>query len=209
MLGHAAGDQLLRDVSAGLRSWVSGRCVLARTGANEFAIALTTQAGADLHSIAAEAIAAITAVCMPNPPQLSVGVSTFDFGRAPTVNALLKCAGAALRDAKQAGGGRIVRYGIGERYGTDGAEWVARALTEDRLIVFAQPIVDVLKGEVLRRELLVRALDSDGQLVMPGAFIPVAERFGLCRHSTVGFSSVASRSPPRATECRSTCQLNR
>jgi diguanylate cyclase (GGDEF)-like protein len=179
VLGHAAGDQLLRDVAAGLRSWARGRCLLARTGADQFAIALTAEAGEDFRSLAAGALAAVTSACMPNPPQFSVGVSNFDHGRAPTVNALLKCASAALRDAKQDGGGRIVRYGIGERYGTDGAEWVARALTEDRLILMAQPIVDVRKGEVHRRELLVRALDGDGQLVMPGAFIPVAERFGL------------------------------
>ena len=179
VLGHAAGDQLLRDVANGLRSWARGRCVLARTGADEFAIALTTEAGHDLHSIVTEAVAGVSAACMPSPPQLSVGVATFDYGRPATVNALLKCASTALRDAKQGGGGRVVRYRIGERYGTAGAEWVARALTEDRLIVVAQPIVDVRKGEVPRRELLVRALDSDGQLVMPGAFIPVAERFGL------------------------------
>ena len=91
----------------------------------------------------------------------------------------MKCASNALRDSKLGGGGRTTRYAIGERNGTDGAEWVARVLTEDRLIVVAQPIVDMHKGEVLRRELLVRALDSAGQPVMPGAFIPVAERFGL------------------------------
>ena len=48
VLGHAAGDDLLRNVAAGLRSWACGRCVVARTGADEFAIALTTEAGRGL-----------------------------------------------------------------------------------------------------------------------------------------------------------------
>ena len=78
MLGRAAGDQLLRNVAAGLRSWANGRCVLARTGADEFAIALTTESGQDFRSIATDALAAITAACMPHPPRFSVGVSNFD-----------------------------------------------------------------------------------------------------------------------------------
>lgn len=179
VLGYAAGDELLRRVAAAIRSWAAGRCVLARTGADEFALALTAEAGVDFHTVATDLLAAIAAGCMPHPPQFSVGVSTFDFGRAPTVDALLRCAMAALRDAKQDGGGRIIGYGIGQRYGTDGADWVARALREDKLILVAQPIIDVRKGEVLRRELLMRALDGDGRSVMPGEFIPVAERFGL------------------------------
>lgn len=177
--GHGGGDQLLRDIAWRLRSWADERCVVARTGGDEFAIALTAEAGEDVRSIAAEALAAATGACSPHPPQFSVGVATFDFSRSPCVNALLECAGAALRDAKQDGGGRITTYGIGERYGTDGAKWIARALVEDRLVLFAQPIVDVRTGHIVRRELLVRALDHGGQLVMPGAFIPVAERFGL------------------------------
>jgi diguanylate cyclase (GGDEF)-like protein len=179
VLGHAAGDELLRRAAAAMRSWAAGRYVLARTGADEFAIALTAEAGVDFYTIATDLLAAISAGCMPHPPQFSVGVSTFHLRHAPTVNAVLKCASAALRDAKHGGGGRIITFGIGQRYGADGADWVARALREDRLTLVAQPIIDVRKGEVLRCELLVRALERDGRPVMPSEFIPVAERFGL------------------------------
>lgn len=84
-------------------------------------------------------------------------------------------------------GGRPARrrpvsaHGVGELRGIDGAAWIVQALDEDRLTLFSQPIVDTDSGEVVRRELLVRALDADGRLVLPGAFIPTAERFGLMR----------------------------
>jgi EAL domain-containing protein (putative c-di-GMP-specific phosphodiesterase class I) len=121
----------------------------------------------------------VSQVCGPDAPQFSVGIATFDCREPPTVDALFKSASAALRDAKGDGCGLITAYRVGERHGVDGAAWVVQALADDRLTLFAQPIVEVHSGEVVRRELLVRAVDTDGRLVMPGAFIPAAERFGL------------------------------
>jgi PAS domain S-box-containing protein len=60
--------------------------------------------------------------------------------------------------------------------------WIARtreALDEDRLILYAQPIIDLATGETAHHELLVRMLDTDGSIVAPGAFLPVAEKYGL------------------------------
>jgi PAS domain S-box-containing protein len=60
--------------------------------------------------------------------------------------------------------------------------WVGRirdALDEDRLTLFAQPIIDVRTREVVSHELLVRMIDHRGDLVPPGLFLPAAERFGL------------------------------
>jgi PAS domain S-box-containing protein len=55
------------------------------------------------------------------------------------------------------------------------------AIDEERLVLAAQPIVSLLTGEVTRQELLVRLRDRAGRLVMPGEFLPAAERFGLIR----------------------------
>lgn len=177
--GHEAGDQLLRRVASGLRAWSGERRTLARTGGNEFAVVLTAGAEQDVRAAASRARVVISQVCGPDAPQFSVGISTFDCREPPTVDALFKSASAALRDAKQDGCGLITAYRVGERHGVDGAAWVVQTLAEDRLTLYAQPIVEVQSGEVVRRELLVRALDTDGRLVMPGAFIPAAERFGL------------------------------
>ncbi|HWD69396.1 MAG TPA: bifunctional diguanylate cyclase/phosphodiesterase [Solirubrobacteraceae bacterium] len=177
--GHEAGDELLRRVASGLRTWSDGRCTLARTGGNEFAVVLTAGAEEGVRAAACRARVLVSQFCGPDAPQFSVGIATFDRRDRWTVDALFKSASAALRDAKVDGCGLITSYRVGERHGVDGAAWVGQALAEDRLTLFAQPIVALQTGEVVRRELLVRALDTDGRLVMPGAFIPAAERFGL------------------------------
>jgi diguanylate cyclase (GGDEF)-like protein len=177
--GHQAGDELLRRVASALRHWSDGRCLLARTGGNEFGVVLSAGAEADVGTAADCARAAIAGRSGPHRPQFSVGISTFGGLDAPTADALFRCAGAALREAKQDGRGLINAHRVSERCGIDGAAWVVQTLAEDRLTLFSQPIVDTDSGEVVRHELLLRALDAEGRLVMPDAFIPAAERFGL------------------------------
>jgi PAS domain S-box-containing protein len=59
--------------------------------------------------------------------------------------------------------------------------WIGRirdALDEDRFVLLAQPIVPLGGGE-RSVELLLRMVGHDGELVMPGSFLPVAEKYGL------------------------------
>jgi PAS domain S-box-containing protein len=58
---------------------------------------------------------------------------------------------------------------------------VHAALADDRLVLHAQPIIDLNTGEVVQQELLVRLVLEDGQIVAPGGFLPVAERHGCIR----------------------------
>ena len=63
-------------------------------------------------------------------------------------------------------------------------EWVARiraALDEGRLTLYAQPVVETATRRTTQHELLVRMIDTDGSLVSPAQFLPIAERFGLIR----------------------------
>jgi PAS domain S-box-containing protein len=67
------------------------------------------------------------------------------------------------------------------RYVSD-AVWLGRirdALDEDRMVLYAQPIVDLHTKEVVQCELLLRMRDDDGSIVLPGEFLAVAERYGL------------------------------
>jgi PAS domain S-box-containing protein len=62
------------------------------------------------------------------------------------------------------------------------AVWLGRirdALDEDRFVLYAQPIVDLVTGETIQQELLLRMRDADGTIIAPGKFLPVAERYGL------------------------------
>jgi EAL domain-containing protein (putative c-di-GMP-specific phosphodiesterase class I) len=58
------------------------------------------------------------------------------------------------------------------------ADEIRAALAEDRFTLYAQPIVP-LQGGSTGYELLVRMVSREGEIVPPGAFLPVAERFDL------------------------------
>ncbi|HEU4976478.1 MAG TPA: EAL domain-containing protein [Baekduia sp.] len=53
------------------------------------------------------------------------------------------------------------------------------ALDRDRLVLHAQPIVELATGRVVRHELLIRMLDEDDRLLTPERFLPAAESHGL------------------------------
>jgi EAL domain-containing protein (putative c-di-GMP-specific phosphodiesterase class I) len=64
----------------------------------------------------------------------------------------------------------------------DTVDWKGRirnALDEHRLVLYAQPIIDVNSREVVMHELLVRMVDHDGAIIAPGRFLPAAEECGL------------------------------
>jgi PAS domain S-box-containing protein len=59
--------------------------------------------------------------------------------------------------------------------------WVGRirdALDEDRFVLYSQPIVAIGSGQI-SEELLLRMISPTGETILPGAFLPVAEKFGL------------------------------
>jgi EAL domain-containing protein (putative c-di-GMP-specific phosphodiesterase class I) len=55
---------------------------------------------------------------------------------------------------------------------------IRAAIAEDRLVLHAQPIVDLGSGRVVQQELLVRLQRENGELMPPGDFLPLAERHG-------------------------------
>jgi EAL domain-containing protein (putative c-di-GMP-specific phosphodiesterase class I) len=59
------------------------------------------------------------------------------------------------------------------------AERIRVAIEEERFSLVAQPIVDLVSGRATQFEVLLRMLDDQGDLILPGAFLPTAERLGL------------------------------
>jgi len=60
--------------------------------------------------------------------------------------------------------------------------WIGRireALEEDRFMLYAQPIIDLGSGAIVQRELLLRLREPDGNVVGPGAYLDIAEQYGL------------------------------
>jgi sensor c-di-GMP phosphodiesterase-like protein len=61
---------------------------------------------------------------------------------------------------------------------------IERALAAGEFVPYYQPIVDICSGQLRGAEVLVRWKKPDGTLVLPGAFIPLAESSGLIRDLT-------------------------
>ncbi len=55
---------------------------------------------------------------------------------------------------------------------------IARALAEDLFLFAAQPVIDLATGKLDHYELLIRMRGVDGELALPGSFLPQAERSG-------------------------------
>ncbi len=108
-------------------------------------------------------------------------------GQPPSAEEALINADLAMYDAKEAGRDRCETYGgtsRGQAHIEARLQWVERiraALDEDRLVLHAQPVVETATGRTTQHELLVRMVDAHGEVIPPGSFLPIAERFGLIR----------------------------
>jgi PAS domain S-box-containing protein len=61
----------------------------------------------------------------------------------------------------------------------DGLEAIRAAMREDRLVLYSQPILELAGGEVAQEEILLRMVGTDGTVIAPGEFLPLAEEHGL------------------------------
>ncbi|HEV2815541.1 MAG TPA: EAL domain-containing protein [Solirubrobacteraceae bacterium] len=178
--GHHIGDELLRGVTAALGETARDSDILARLGGDEFAVLAPHADADDAAAFAARLLAVVEGTGDGlRSVSASVGIAAFTPDQKLTASDVLVAADIALHEAKEAGRGRSAVY-TGER--RTSLPWVRRlraALEEDGFVLFAQPIVDLRTGDVVREELLLRLPGEDGQVIAPGAFLPTAERFGM------------------------------
>ena len=73
----------------------------------------------------------------------------------------------------------FVAFSLRRKGGEDPAAELARAIRNGELVPYYQPIVDLTDARVVSAEVLVRWRKSDGTLVPPVRFIPLAESSGL------------------------------
>ena len=101
-------------------------------------------------------------------------------------SAALNTAEVAARSAKERGGGRVVVFRDADasvaqrRSDLDQVSNLQSALIDNRYVLYAQTIRSLKKEEnSYRYEILVRMLDQDGQLLLPGKFMSAAERYHM------------------------------
>jgi diguanylate cyclase (GGDEF)-like protein/PAS domain S-box-containing protein len=188
-LGHAAGDRLLVDVAALLESHVRDGDLLARFGGDEFTLLLYNIDKQDVLRAAdnfrclcddyrfTEDDKSFTISC-------SIGAVMIDES-VNSATELLSHADMACNMAKQQGRNRATLYNPADLGKADMAadmNWASQVrdmLEHDKFQLVYQPIVSTASGAVMDYEVLVRMICDDGQIILPGGFMPAAERFGL------------------------------
>ena len=189
--GHAAGDRLLVEVAGLLKPFQSPQASLARLGGDEFALLLPHCSVMQAEETAQLIIDTFEVFrFQARNQQFRVGVS---IGVVPLQeqslrpDAVMQAADTSCFIAKESGRNRWhtwVEGNVDTMRRNQAMRWVTRlqnALDEERLVLHAQKIVplDPTANTSLRVELLLRLREADGTLVMPGAFLPPAERFQL------------------------------
>ena len=189
--GHAAGDELLRQLTTLLQDQLRKSDTLARLGGDEFGVLLEscgTEPSMRIADLLRQTVSDFHFVWLDKvfPIGVSVGLVTFGNGGI-TVADVLRMADAACFVAKDRGRNCIHVYSeedqqLTQRHGEMG--WIGRiqkALDENRFVLYSQKILALNKDEARDEhyEVLLRMTDETGVLVPPMAFIPAAERYGL------------------------------
>jgi len=187
--GHSAGDEMLRQLGSTLQSAVRHRDTLARLGGDEFGVLMEHCSLDDAHRVATSLQKAIQDYqFLWEGRGFKVGVSIGLVTISPDTDSLtelLKQADAACYMAKDMGRNRIHVYHeedseIALRHGE--MQWVTRihqAIADNRFCLYAQPIVPLDGSTDEHYELLIRMIDEKGETILPGAFLPAAERYNL------------------------------
>ena len=185
-LGHAAGDRLLVDAARRLATCVRDSDHIARLGGDEFAV-LVEDAGSVDEVLD---IAARVGVALSKPFALSgkevfvnASIGIARSARGESTDELVRNADVAMYVAKSRGKGRHVLFepemhkAALDRLVVEAD--LRRAIEHEEFILQYQPIVELVTGDVIGAEALVRWMCRDRGTVPPGLFIPIAEETGL------------------------------
>lgn len=204
-LGHSYGDQVLVAVADRLRTSVRDGDLVGRLAGDEFVIVCEGMSEFGAIELA-ERIQAV--IGEPIHDGRTEHVTTASVGIAgaiagDTAEELIANADLAMYRAKEAGRARVelfdhrFRESLEMRLSVD--RELRRALTQNELVVFLQPLVELPARRVVGFEALVRWEHPERGLVFPDEFIPMAEETGLIaevdRTVVEGVISLLANSP--------------
>ena len=220
--GHAAGDELLRQVGQQLKKHIRKGDTLARLGGDEFGLLLRHCPLEKANNIAEKIRHAIESFRFSWEGKtfsvgLSIGLAPFDGSPGSSAADLLSAVDQACYIAKSKGRNRIHIHRPGD---TESSRWhkeiqwvphIHEAMDEGNFVLLAQPIID-LNGEPgqdhRHHEILLRMRSNNGDLISPGSFLPAAERYNLMgmldrwvvNHAIEMLAMASVRNPQLATK---------
>jgi diguanylate cyclase (GGDEF)-like protein len=183
--GHAAGDELLRQVGRRLRACLRTGDLLARFGGDEYAVLVEDLDGPEVLLLAQGMLDTVQRPYLVAGHEVSIDAS---IGISASQDAagsgdVLRDADTAMYRAKHAGGGRYMLFE--KRMHTVLVQRASletdlrHAVARDELFVVYQPILELHTGQVRMAEALVRWQHPTRGLIAPDEFIPLAEEAGL------------------------------
>lgn len=189
--GHAAGDMLLQQVGALFVEQVRDRDAVARVGGDEFAMLLANCRIEKALEIAESLLAELRDYRFLSGEHVfqlgaSIGLTEITHASENAAECIAQ-ADAASYTAKKLGRNRIHTYEAdgcithGQNRPKMPATCLSAALERESFALFGQPIVPLIDSprSPIRHEVLLRLLDANGEIILPSAFIPTAERKGL------------------------------
>ncbi len=184
-LGHAFGDAVLRAVGDRLLHVLPDGVIAGRRGGDEFAVLIPTDSERALRGMLHRTVDRIAEPIRHNDHTMQVeasaGVTVFT-GSATAEQVLVE-ADLAMYRGKRTIGSRVTvfdqKMADDASHRADLERRLRRAIENDDIVFWGQPITRVTDGSPIGLELLARWPQPDGSLISPMEFIPVAEETGL------------------------------
>jgi diguanylate cyclase (GGDEF)-like protein/PAS domain S-box-containing protein/excisionase family DNA binding protein len=190
--GHRSGDQLIIGVGSVLREVArEHEGELYRLGGDEFAIHLPEALRKQARDAAESALDAVRHYRFQESDQrvvsnlsASCGIALYPF-HGSDVPTLFSNVDIAMYQAKELGRNRPMLFDQASdnmRSTHKRVHWAKRlrdALDDDRITLFAQPVVRLKDQKPVNHEVLVRLKDDHGGFILPSSFIEVAESLSL------------------------------
>ena len=185
--GHDVGDQLLKTLASRLSGALRQGDSIARLGGDEFVVLLVDLDDShDCQPVLERLLRAASDLVIVEGHELqvsaSIGVTIYPSDVADA-DQLIRHADQAMYIAKQTGKNRIHYFDVtldsARQIQNKTFERLEIALGEDEFVLFFQPKVNLLTGEVWGAEALIRWQHPDRGLLLPGEFLPFIENHFL------------------------------
>ena len=218
--GHNAGDQLLKHISQLILSRIRESDSLARLGGDEFGLLLEGCDPDIAQRIALDIVAGVNAqqfLWEGKPCQVGISIGLTQITKEHEgVAEIIGEADCSCYWAKEHGKSQVMLFAPSDRNlaaRRSESGWVMRirdALREDRFLLYQQPFKALSRGKGDDHlEVLIRMVGEDGGIILPGQFLPSAERYKLIpeidrwviRQVFSGYREIQAQSQSRTMVC--------
>ncbi len=189
-LGHPVGDKLLKAATKRMVRCIRQKDFIARIGGDEFIVLIHHANTNTAQLIAEKIINVLSRMFQFGDYQMkisaSIGIALYT-GNGQTTSDLLQHADLAMYQAKKSGKNNYAVFSKSLHYVQDKRNENIRkelklAVAKKELYIEYQPQIDIISNKIIGIEALLRWQHPNEGLILPGEFIPLAEKTG-CIHS--------------------------